>query len=264
MAFVGKVLTGFGPQVFPAALGGGGFTSGESATAGNIIFSLDSADTFPSATTPPSKSAALAFALSRWRPQHRDLPQHAAKQPPRQRTLRQQQPVVTCVLNQPSAGLHHPPLQAGQRPLPDRRGQRQPPPQVPEVISDQAQPQPHLVGAKAVTGKPRHLHCLLTLFNPLVPLCRACCRTAPPPACGWAFPLAGSITPQYPPASSRRKLSPVRLPLRTQRRLRQSRRRRQAAVANGNEGSSRRRSVTPRPASCSTPRPRAPSRAWAS
>src|SRR6266852_2945308 len=184
MAFVGKVLTGFGPQVFPAALGGGGFTSGESATAGNIIFSLDSADTFPSATTPPSKSAALAFALSRWRPQHRDLPQHAAKQPPRQRTLRQQQPVVTCVLNQPSAGLHHPPLQ------------------VPEVISDQAQPQPHLVGAKAVTGKPRHLHCLLTLFNPLVPLCRACCRTAPrpglkPPRLVTMNPTRGNNSPKW-------------------------------------------------------------------
>src|SRR6202035_4576491 len=55
------------------------------------------------------------------------------------------------MLDDPSAGLHQPLLQAGQRPLPDPRGQRQPSPQIPEVISNQAQPQPHLVSAKAMT-----------------------------------------------------------------------------------------------------------------
>src|ERR1700730_7335636 len=42
-----------------------------------------------------------------------------------------------------------------------------PTPQVPEVVGDQTQPQRHLVGAKAVTGKPRHRDRLLALFNPL-------------------------------------------------------------------------------------------------
>jgi hypothetical protein len=79
----------------------------------------------------------------------------------------QQQPVVARMLDEPSAGLHQPLLQAGQRPLPDPRGQRQPAPQIPEVISDQAQPQPHLVSAKAMTGKPRHRDRLLTLLYPL-------------------------------------------------------------------------------------------------
>jgi hypothetical protein len=37
----------------------------------------------------------------------------------------------------------------------DQHRQRQPPPGVPEVISSQAQPQPDLVGAKAVAAKPR-------------------------------------------------------------------------------------------------------------
>ena len=33
------------------------------------------------------------------------------------------------MFDEPSAGLHQPLLQAGERPLPDRRGQRQPPPE---------------------------------------------------------------------------------------------------------------------------------------
>jgi len=81
--------------------------------------------------------------------------------------LGQLQPVVARMLDEPSPGLHQPLLQAGQRPLPDRRGQRQPPPQIPEVIGDQTQPQPHLVSAKAMAGKPRHRDRLLALFNPL-------------------------------------------------------------------------------------------------
>src|SRR5216683_6833744 len=81
--------------------------------------------------------------------------------------LRQQQPVVTCVLDQPSAGFHQSLLQAGKRPGGDPHRQHQPPAQIPEVVGDQTQPQPHLVGAKAVTGKPRQLHRLLALFNPL-------------------------------------------------------------------------------------------------
>src|SRR5260370_33448689 len=41
--------------------------------------------------------------------------------------LGQQQPVVARMLDQQSAGLHQPPLQAGQRPLRDRRAQRERP-----------------------------------------------------------------------------------------------------------------------------------------
>jgi hypothetical protein len=71
------------------------------------------------------------------------------------------------MLDQPPAGFHQPLLQAGKRPLPDPRGQRQPAPQVPEVISNQAQPQPDLVGAKAVAAKPRQRDRLLALLDPL-------------------------------------------------------------------------------------------------
>jgi len=51
--------------------------------------------------------------LSRWRRQRHNPLQHAAKQSPRQMTLRQQQPVVPGVLYQPPAGFHQPLLQAG-------------------------------------------------------------------------------------------------------------------------------------------------------
>ena len=74
-----------------------------------------------------------ALALSRRGRQRRDLPQHAGKQPPRQVTLRQQQPVVAGVFYQPPTGFHQPLLKAGQRPTVDPRRQRQPPPQVAEI-----------------------------------------------------------------------------------------------------------------------------------
>jgi hypothetical protein len=60
--------------------------------------------------------SALRHALSRWRRQHRDPPQHACEEPARQMTLCQQQPVVPGMLYQTPAGFHEPLLQAGQRP----------------------------------------------------------------------------------------------------------------------------------------------------
>ena len=54
-----------------------------------------------------------ALGLSRRQRQRRNLPQHADKQPPRQMALRQEQPVVACMLDQSSAGFHQPLLQTG-------------------------------------------------------------------------------------------------------------------------------------------------------
>src|ERR1019366_595167 len=53
---------------------------------------------------------------------------HAPEQPPGQVALRQHQPVVPRVLDQPAAGLHQPLLQAGQGPTFDLLRQHQPPP----------------------------------------------------------------------------------------------------------------------------------------
>jgi len=73
--------------------------------------------------------------LSGWHRQRRGAlwapPHHRPEKPPRQVTLRQQQPVVACVLEQPAARLHQSLLQAGQRPVADpqrqHRAQRAPP-----------------------------------------------------------------------------------------------------------------------------------------
>src|SRR6516165_8140010 len=82
-------------------------------------------------------------------------------------TLGQQEPVVPRMLYQPPTGLDQTLLQSGQRPVADRLGQRQPPPEVSQIVSQHAQPQPYLIGTKAVAAKPRHRDRLLALFNPL-------------------------------------------------------------------------------------------------
>jgi hypothetical protein len=131
----------FCSAVFPSVRIGAGFASGGPSTAEDAVFPIDSGDTSPCVSgVVIAICSTLRCALSHWRRQHRDLPQHAGKQPPRQMPFGQQQPVVARMLDEPSTGLHQPLLQAGQRPLPDPRGQRQPPPQIPEVIGDEAQP----------------------------------------------------------------------------------------------------------------------------
>ena len=62
----------------------------------------------------------------------------------------QHQPVVPGVLDQPTARLHQPLLQAGQRPVVDSRRLRQPPPQIPRVVREHPQSKPHLVRPEAV------------------------------------------------------------------------------------------------------------------
>jgi hypothetical protein len=89
------------------------------------------------------------------------------EQPPGQMALRQQQPIVAGVLNQTAPGFHQPLLQAGERPVGDRCRQRQPPPQIAQVVGNYAQPQPHLIGPEAVAAKPRHRERLLAFLDPV-------------------------------------------------------------------------------------------------
>jgi len=76
----------------------------------------------------PGLVALRRRALSGWHRQSLNPPHHASKQVPRQMALRQQQPVIASVLDQPPAGLHQPLLQAAQRPLLDPAGQHHAPP----------------------------------------------------------------------------------------------------------------------------------------
>jgi hypothetical protein len=63
----------------------------------------------------------------------RNPPHHVCKEPPRQMTLRQKQPIIS-MLHQPTARLHQPLVQAGQGPIVDPFGQHRPPPQIAQVI----------------------------------------------------------------------------------------------------------------------------------
>src|ERR1022692_4864330 len=89
-------------------------------------------------------------------------------QPPREVTLRQQQPVISGVLDQASACFHQPLLQARERPVLDSLRQHQPPPQVPQVVGQHAQPESYLIGPEMMAAQPRHLHRLLAFFDPLL------------------------------------------------------------------------------------------------
>jgi len=82
---------------------------------------------------PPSSLSAIWFpqlgrVLARWQRQQRDSPQHRSDPPSRRMPRGQQQPVVTCMLHQPSSSLHQPLLQTGQRPILNPSRQTKPPP----------------------------------------------------------------------------------------------------------------------------------------
>jgi hypothetical protein len=105
--------------------------------------------------------------LTRWHRQRRNPLQHAPKQTPVQMSLGQQQPVVPGVLDQSPTRFAQPLLQARQGPVADAQRQHQPPPQIPQVVSDYAQPQSGLIGAEAMATQPGHLQRLLAFLDPL-------------------------------------------------------------------------------------------------
>src|ERR1017187_1633254 len=95
-------------------------------------------------------------------------PDHAHEQPPCEMALCQHQPVVPCVLDQSAARLHQPLLQTGQRPVLGLLRQHQPPPEVSQVVGDEAQPEPHFIRPEPMATQPRHLHRLLAFLDPLL------------------------------------------------------------------------------------------------
>src|ERR1700675_4993240 len=87
------------------------------------------------------------------------------KQPLREVTLRQKQPVISGVLDRASARFHQPLLQARERPVVYSLRQHQPSPQVPQVVGQHAQPQSYLIEPEMMAAQPRHLHRLLAFFD---------------------------------------------------------------------------------------------------
>lgn len=106
---------------------------GGQVTPGHAVFSFASCENSPSVRPATEIRSAPHLDLAPARGQQHDLLQHAAKQPPGQVTLRQQQPVAAGIFNQTPAGFHQPPAcrapclsacnaQAGRFPKP-REGQ---------------------------------------------------------------------------------------------------------------------------------------------
>ena len=113
---------------------------------GNPSFSAHSINTSPTLTSwSPDFAGVIALLLPGRHCQRINPPYHAPEQPPREMTLGQHQPVVPPVFHQPAAGLHQALLQAAQRPVVNPPRQHQPPPEIPQVVGNYAQPKPHLV-----------------------------------------------------------------------------------------------------------------------
>ena len=86
---------------------------------------------------------------------------------PREMALCQEKPIVPGVLARSAAGFNQSLLQARQRPVPGPLRQT-PPPQIPQLIGNDGEPQPHVFGPEPMTAQPRHLHRLLAFFDPLL------------------------------------------------------------------------------------------------
>ena len=73
----------------------------------------------------------------------------------------------------------------------DTARQSQPPPQIPQVVGEQAQPQAYLIAAESMAAQPRHLHRQLAFLNPVVAHNASWPTSTSPSGSGAA---AGSIT----------------------------------------------------------------------
>lgn len=72
--------------------------------------------------------------------------------------------------DQASAGLEEPLLETRQQPALDGPGEGEPVQEIPEVVRDDAQEEPHLIGREAVTGQPGPVGGFFPFLDPL--LCR--------------------------------------------------------------------------------------------
>src|SRR6266852_5774184 len=97
-----------------------------------------------------------------------DAPENLPKESRRQVALRQLQDEVSGMADEPPAGLEQPLLQARQRPALDGERQDQPSQEIAEVVSDDPEEQPDLVGSEPVAGEPRPVGRGLALLDPLL------------------------------------------------------------------------------------------------
>ncbi len=72
------------------------------------------------------------------------------------------------MFHQPPSGFHQTLLQTRQRPAFDSSEQCQSPPQITQVVRQQAQREPHLVGAEPMAREASHPYGLLAFLDPLL------------------------------------------------------------------------------------------------
>jgi hypothetical protein len=83
-----------------------------------------------------------------------DAPENLPQETPRQVALGQLQDEVSRMPDEAPAGLDQPLLQARSRPTLNGEGQNKSAQEIAEIVRDDAQEQPHLIGMEAVTGEP--------------------------------------------------------------------------------------------------------------
>src|SRR6266851_3162301 len=97
-----------------------------------------------------------------------DAPEDLPKESRCQVALGQLEDEVPSVPNEAPAGLEQALLQARQRPALDGKRQDQPTQEIAEVVGDDPEEQPHLVGPEAMTGEAGPVGGGLALLGPLL------------------------------------------------------------------------------------------------
>ena len=97
-----------------------------------------------------------------------DAPDNLPKQALCQVALGQMEHEVPGMANEAAAGLEQPLLQARQRPALDGARHDKPAEEIAEVIGDDLDQKPYLVGPKAVAGEPGPVGGFLALLDPLL------------------------------------------------------------------------------------------------
>ena len=107
-----EVIGTFSPKAALLARPSANSAPPEKPKIGKLCLSVISANTsLPPRPGPPDFAGLIALLLAGRHRQRIDPPDHAPEQPPCEMALRQHQPVVPGVLDQPAARLHQPMLQ---------------------------------------------------------------------------------------------------------------------------------------------------------
>src|SRR5574337_501946 len=99
-----------------------------------------------------------------------DAPEDLLKEAPRQMTFGKLEDKVPGMPDEAPAGLEHPLLEARQGPTVNGTGQDQPAQEIAEIVGDDPEKQPHLIGPEAVAREPGPVGGFLAFLDPL--LCR--------------------------------------------------------------------------------------------